>query len=61
MWRNLHSGELYLTKSDGVVVGLGSCVEVDGLFDVFMALVVSGQVIGRCPVPCVIGYLRCLV
>lgn len=58
---NVHSGALYLTKPYGIVVGLGSRVEVDGLFDIVMALVVSGQVVWRCPVTRVIGYLRCLV
>lgn len=45
MVRKVHNGVLYLTKPNGIVVGLGSCVEVDGLFDVIMALVVSGQVV----------------
>lgn len=45
MSRKVHSGGPYLTKAYSIVVGLGSCVEVDGLFDVIMALVVSGQVV----------------
>lgn len=40
-----HSGALYLTKPNGIVVGLSSGVKVDGLLDVIMALVVSGQVV----------------
>jgi len=54
------SKALYLTEPDGVVVGLGSRVEVDGLLDVIVALVVSSQVVRRRPVPRVVGYLRCL-
>ncbi len=61
MGRKLHRGVLYLTESYGIVVGLGSCVEVDGLFDIIMALIVSGQVVWRRPVSCVVGYFRCLV
>lgn len=43
--KKVYSGALYLTKTYGIVVGLGSCVEVDGLFDIIMALIVSGQVV----------------
>lgn len=43
--RKKHKCVLYLTKPNGIVVGLGSGVKVDGLFDVIMALVVSGQVV----------------
>lgn len=45
MGRKIYGGMLYLTKSYGIVVGLGSCVEVDSLFDIIMALIVSGQVV----------------
>lgn len=45
MVRKVQNGALYLTKPNSIVVGLGSCVEVDSLFDVIMALVVSGQVV----------------
>lgn len=55
------SGELYLTKSYGIVVGLGSCVEVDGLFDIIMTLIVPGQVVRCCSVTGVVGYFRRLV
>lgn len=41
----LHSRVLYLTESYGIVVGLGSCVEVDSLFYIIMTLIVSGQVV----------------
>lgn len=50
----------HLTKPNGIVVSLSSSVEVDSLFDVIMALIVPGQMVGSCPVPCVIGYFRCL-
>lgn len=57
----VQGGELYLTKSYGIVVGLGSCVEVHSLFDIIMTLIVSGQVVRRCSVTCVVGYFRCLM
>lgn len=55
---NANSVELHLAESDGVVVGLSSCVEVNSLFNVIMTFVVSGQMVGRCSVACFIGYLR---
>ena len=47
----------YLAQADGVVVGLGSCVEVDGLFDLILTLILTSQVVRRRPVPRLIGYL----
>lgn len=35
----------HLTKPNGIVISLGSSVEVDSLFDVIMALVVPGQMV----------------
>lgn len=52
---------LYLTKTDGVVVRLGPCVEVNSLFNIIMSFIVPGQVVECCPIPRVIGDLRCLV
>lgn len=49
---------LHLTKSDGVVVGLGADVEVHRLFDLVMTLVVSGQVVRRCSVTRRVGDLK---
>lgn len=49
---------LYLAEANGVVVGLRPCVEVHGLLDVIVALVVPGQVVGRRPVTSVVGDLR---
>lgn len=35
----------HLTKPNGIVISLGTSVEVDSLFDVIMALVVPGQMV----------------
>lgn len=51
---------LYLAQADGVVEGLGAAVEVHGLFDVLLTLVLPGQVIGGCPVPRFICYFSSL-
>ena len=48
---------VYLAEPYGVVVGLRSCVEVHGLFDLLVTLVLPGQVVRSRPVPCVVGDL----
>lgn len=55
---NVVNDRSYLAEPNGVVVGLRPRVEVHGLLDVVVALVVPGQVVGRRPVTSVVGDLR---
>lgn len=48
----------HLAQADGVVEGLGPRVEVHCLPHLLLALVLAGQVIGRSPVPSLVGDLR---
>lgn len=50
----------YLAQADGVVECLGPAVEVHGLCDVLLTLVLACQVIGSCPIPCFICYFSSL-
>lgn len=47
---------ILFTQSDGVVIGLRSCVKVHRLVDFILPLVLPSNVIGRCSVPRLIGY-----
>lgn len=50
----------YLAQADGVVERLGAAVEVHGLLDVLLTLVLACQVIGSCPIPRFICYFSSL-
>lgn len=53
-------GTLYLAQADGVVECLGPTVEVHGLLDVLLTLILPCQVIGRCPIPRFVCYFSSL-
>lgn len=50
----------YLAQADGIVECLGPAVEVHGLLDVLLTLILACQVIGGCPIPRFICYFSSL-
>lgn len=53
-------GGAYLAEADGIVEGLRPRVEVHRLPHLLLALVLAGQVVGRCPVAALVGDLSSL-
>lgn len=50
----------YLAETDGIVEGLRPRVEVHCLPHLLLALILAGQVVGRCPVAALVGDLSSL-